>query len=147
MTRNVLFSLLMNQRKSGAKLHTHFGITPQDMKASARAVSRAYCYDFRNYNWENHFGPFLPDGSGKVNWIHMQALHHVVSRHILDLGDSDLEQDCMFIFPLSMPFCQPIIPEVEENSNILEDWAGVAGPWTCSYCFCDHRELLGSSVS
>ncbi|KAF7980623.1 hypothetical protein HWV62_37414 [Athelia sp. TMB] len=109
-----------------AKLHTHFGITPQDMKSSARAISRAYCYDFRKYNWENNFGPFFPDGSGMVDWVHMQALHHVVSMHILDLGENEIDEDFIFtVFPMSLPFCQPIIAEGEDLDSI-EDWAGIS---------------------
>lgn len=127
-----------------AKLHTHFGTTPQDTKAPMRVQSRAFCYDFRNYQWNNHFGPFFADGSDKVNWVHMQALHHVLSMHVLDLGGRD--DNFMFtIFPMSLPFCQPIIPEGEDLDQV-EDWAGVAGDWTCAYCFCDHRELLGGSL-
>lgn len=133
------WTLTAQERQLRARLHVHFGITPEDVKPLARVKSRAFVYDMRNYKWENHFGPFLMDGSGCVNWEHMQALHHVLSMHIVDIREDD---DFMFtIFPLSMPFCQPIIPK-GINLNLEEDWARVTGVWTCTYCFCDHRELI-----
>lgn len=125
-----------------ARLHAQFGLTPEDTKASRRVDSRAFVYDMRRYDWQNHFGPFLPDGSGRVNWVHVQAIHHVVSMHVVDVRE---EEDFIFtIFPMSMPFCQPIIPEGIDLDQ-EEDWAGIEGMWTCAYCFCDHRELLSAS--
>ena len=40
-------------------------------------ASRAFVYSWRNHTWETEFGPLLP-GSGKVNWVHMQAVNHVM---------------------------------------------------------------------
>jgi hypothetical protein len=121
-----------------ARLHTHYGITPLDIQNSKRVESRAFVYDLRKYTPANHFGPFM-DGTGMVNWVHMQAIHHVISMHLVQLGDVE---DLWFTdFPLSLPFCQPIIPEGMDLDEV-EDWAGVGGMWTCAYCFCDHRELV-----
>lgn len=120
-----------------ARLHTHFGLTRADIRRSARVRSRAYVYDLRNYRWDNEFGPF--DEQGCVDWVHMQALHHAVSMHLVDLQeDEDFE---FAIFPLSIPFTQIVIPE-GVNLDEEEDWAGVAGAWRVSFCFCDHRDLL-----
>lgn len=38
-----------------------------------------------------------------------------------------------------LPYCQT---QRTTQANTL-DWAGVAGSYTCSFCFVDHRELLG----
>ena len=123
-----------------ARLHTHFGLTHVDIRHSARVRSRAYVYDLRNYRWDNEFGPF--DDKGCVNWVHVRAVHHIVSMHLVDLQeDEDFE---FAIFPLSIPFTQIVIPE-GVNLDEEEDWAGVAGLWRVSFCFCDHRELLSMS--
>jgi hypothetical protein len=123
-----------------ARLHTHFGPTHLDERRSSRVRSRAFVYDLRNYRWGNDFGPF--DERGCVNWVHLQALHHTVSMHLVDLQvDEDFE---FAVFPLSIPLTQIVIPEgtcFDED----EDWAGVAGVWRVSFCFCDHRELLSMS--
>jgi len=123
-----------------ARLHANFGLTHVDTRRTARVRSRAYVYDLRNYRWDNDFGPF--DEHGCVNWVHVQALHHVVSMHIIDLQeDEDIEFP---IFPLSLPLTQITIPE-GVNLDEEGDWAGVEGVWRVSFCFCDHRELLSTS--
>jgi hypothetical protein len=123
-----------------ARLHTHFGPTLLDSRRSSRVRSRAFVYDLRNYRWDNDFGPF--DERGCVNWVHVQALHHAVSMHLVDLQEDEGIE--FAIFPLSVPLTQIVIPEgicLDEDG----DWAGVAGLWRVSFCFCDHRELLSMS--
>ncbi|KAG1818719.1 uncharacterized protein BJ212DRAFT_1446459 [Suillus subaureus] len=110
-----------------ARLHTWFGLTDIDALPTKRVVSRAYVYSQRNYQSSNSFGPFMQDGSGVVNWVHMQKLAHVFASA---LGCS-----------LSLTFCQAVIPP-SLNMNRETDWAGVEGLWHISYCFMDHRELL-----
>lgn len=125
-----------------ARLHTYFGLTPADVRRARRVESRAYVYNMRNYRWGNNFGPFLMDSSGRVNWVHMRELHHVLSMHIIDLQE---DEDFDFtIFQMSLPFTQITIPDAM-NLDQEKDWAGVSGSWRCSFCFCDHRELLSTS--
>jgi len=125
-----------------ARLHTYFGLTLIETQISSglRTNFRAYVYDQRHYSWLNHFGPFRMDGSGRVNWIHMRAIHHVISMHVVDLGDND--EFIFAVFPMSLPFCQPIIPEGMDLDQ-EQDWAGVAGYWSCNYCFIPHYLFMG----
>jgi hypothetical protein len=120
-----------------ARLHTYFGLTHADAKRAARVRSRAYLYDMRNYRWDNEFGPF--DEQGCVNWVHVQAIHHAVSMHIVDLKED--EEFEFAVFPMSLPFTQIVMPGRTDPDQVA-DWAGVAGTWRVSFCFCDHRELL-----
>ncbi|KIM40988.1 hypothetical protein M413DRAFT_72451 [Hebeloma cylindrosporum] len=120
-----------------ARLHTYYGLTKVDGKRMARVKSRAYVYDMRNYHPDNKYGPFLSDGG--VDWVHMQALHHVVSMHMVSLMED--EEFEFAVFPLSLPYTQIVIPrEVPDEEK--DDWAGVNGVWAVSFCFCDHRDLL-----
>ncbi|PPQ71334.1 hypothetical protein CVT25_001632, partial [Psilocybe cyanescens] len=127
----------VTERQLTGRLHTYYGITTDDAKAYKRVNSRVFVYSLPNYRPETEYGPFF--STGEVNWEHMQAIHHVVSMHLVDLQD---EAEFKFpIFPLSLPFIQSTIPPevvLDEES----DWAGVAGPWSVSFCFCDHRDLL-----
>lgn len=136
------WTLSAEEQQLRARLHTYFGLTPIETQISSglRTKSRAYVYDLRHYSWLNHFGPFHMDGSGRVNWIHMRALHHVVSMHVVDLGDN--EEFIFTVFPMSLSFCQPIIPEGMDLDQ-ERDWAGVAGYWSCTYCFIPHELLMG----
>ena len=122
-----------------AYLLVHLGLTPSDARSLNKAAARAVVYDMRNCSLDCGYGPYLPDGSGRVNWVHLHAIHRTLATHLVDLHESEL-----FIFPLipmSMPYCQSIIP-TGLNLDEVHDWAGVEGLWHCSFCFVDHRELL-----
>lgn len=122
-----------------ARLHTWFGLTDKDALASKRVVSRAYVYSQRNYVSSNSFGPFMRDGSGVVDWVHMQKLAHVFASALVE---KDEDEGLGFeICSLSLTFCQAYIPP-GLDLNRETDWAGVEGLWRISYCFMDHRELL-----
>ncbi|GBE82987.1 hypothetical protein SCP_0500300 [Sparassis crispa] len=130
------------EKQLRARLHTYFGLTTSDYRSQSRKQSRAYVYAMRHYKWDNDFGPFMMDGSGRVNWVHLQAIHHVMSMHIVPPEqESESEASVFTIFPMSLPYCQSIIPR-HLDLDQEEDWAGVAGLWECSFCFCDHHELL-----
>ncbi|KZT19986.1 hypothetical protein NEOLEDRAFT_1182915 [Neolentinus lepideus HHB14362 ss-1] len=122
-----------------AKLHTYYGLTPSDAKSINKIGSRAFVYNMRNYKWDNEFGPFAMDGSGRVNWLHVRALHHCMSLHLVDMSED--EEFVFTIFPMSLPYCQTILPAGLDLSTV-QDWAGIQGEWVVSFCFCDHRELL-----
>ncbi len=127
-----------------AYLLVHLGLTPSDARSLNKAAARAFVYDLRQYCFESSFGPYLPDGSGHVNWVHLHAIHRVVATHLVDLREAEL-----FVFPLipmSMPYCQSIIPPGLDLKKV-EDWAGIEGLWHCSFCFVDHRELLRKYIS
>jgi len=130
------------ERQLAARLHTYFGLTKGDTIRSSIVRSRALVYLLRNYRPENEYGPFHPNGT--VNWEHIQAIHHVVSTHLVDVEENeDFEYA---IFPMSLPFTQILIPDgVSLHED--EDWAGVTGSWDVSFCFCDHRELLSKTIS
>ena len=101
---------------------------------------RVYVYNMRNYHPDNQHGPFLLDGA--VDWEHMQALHHVVSMHLVDLRDDGDEHEYTVL--LSLPFTQIVIPnDIPEEES---DWAGVTGAWAVSFCFCDHGDLLSECL-
>ncbi|KAG5653754.1 hypothetical protein H0H81_010841 [Sphagnurus paluster] len=129
------------ERQLCARLHTYFGLTTADARRDTRVRSRAFVYDIRNYRHETRYGPL--DVHGRVNWVHMQALHHVVSMHIVDLQEDD-ESFPFAIFPMSIPYTQIVIPP-GINFDTERDWAGVEGTWRVSFCFCDHRELLNEN--
>lgn len=140
-------SLTDSQHQLLACIHAHFGLTTRDRRRSELTLSRGYVYAMRHYTWDNDFGPFLMDGSGRVNWVHVQSIHHVMSMHLLPQSFSEEPEEdrsVFTIFPMSLPYCQTILPEGLDLDR-EKDWPGVTGMWTCSFCFCDHRELLCKS--
>lgn len=124
-----------------ARLHTMYGLTERDKTPARRVRSRAYVYDMRRYTEDNRWGPFMSDGSGNVDWELMCELHHTLSMHVVDYR-TELQAEAGYsVFPMSLPFCQPLLSPGEEQDE--QDWAGVTGQWRVSFAFCDHRELLG----
>jgi hypothetical protein len=122
-----------------AYLLTHLGITPNDATNANKAAALGFVYDMRNYRYDSSFGPYMTDGSGRINWVHLHAIHRTVAMHLVDLREGE-----PFVFPLipvSMPYCQSVIPP-GLDLNKERDWAGIEGLWHCTFSFIDHRDLL-----
>ncbi|THH18366.1 hypothetical protein EW146_g2599 [Bondarzewia mesenterica] len=136
---HTLWELSEEEEQLRARLHTYFGLTPRDVHRERKIEALAYVYDMRHYQYDNEFGPFMPDGSGCVNWVHLQALHHAVSMHCVDIDESTEFE--FVILQMSMPYCQSVIP-VGLDLDVEKDWAGIEGIWRCAFCFIDHRELI-----
>jgi hypothetical protein len=122
-----------------AYLLVHLGLTQCDTTVANKAAALAYVYDLRNYGYDSSFGPYMSDGSGCINWVHLHAIHRAIAMHLVDL-----REDEPFVFPLipiSMPYCQSVIPPGVDLAK-ERDWAGVEGLWHCSFSFIDHRELI-----
>jgi len=126
-----------------AYLLTHLGLTPSDATNANKAGALAFVYDLRNYRYDSSFGPFMSDGSGCINWVHVHAIHRTIAMHLVDLREGE-----PFVFPLipiSMPYCQSIIPPGVDLAK-ERDWAGIEGLWHCTYSFIDHRDLLRKCI-
>jgi len=120
-------------------LLVHLGLTPNDVTNANKTAALAFVYDIRNYRYDSNFGPFMPDGSGRINWVHLHAIHRTIAMHLVDLRDG--EPFAFPLIPISMPYCQSVIPPDLDLANEL-DWAGVEGLWHCTFSFIDHRDLL-----
>ena len=132
------------ERQLRAHLHAMYGLTRADVLKAGRVAARARVYDFRRYSYANYFGPFRTDGSWRVDWEQVMAIHHCISVHLVDIPEGDTDDYRYAIFPLSMPFCQPIIDAPVEQLG--RDWAGVEGTWQMVFCFMDHHALIGKSL-
>jgi len=137
-----LWDLSDEERQLRAQFHTLFGLTAADFKPQRRVDTRCAVYALRRYSQSNFYGPFLADGSERVDWEHMLAIQHVMSMHAVpELSPEDLNNNVYIGSPMSLPFCNSIV-EQGLKLDETEDWAGVEGKWLCSFCFCDHRDLL-----
>jgi F-box-like len=145
MLRDGLFLTDELPRSSAAELQlhayllVHLGLTPSDATSASKASARAFVYDMRNYCYASSFGPYLSDGSGRINWVHLYAIHRTIAMHLVDLREG--EPFVFPVIPVSMPYCQSIIPRGLDLDK-ERDWAGVEGLWHCTFSFVDHRELL-----
>lgn len=120
-----------------SRLKLYAGLEAIVSTPSRRLRARAFVYDLRNYHKYNDYGPFLSDGSGRVHWGHLYAIHEVIAMNIMDFVESDQPG-----LPMSLRHIQPqSIPRSETADP--RDWAGLEGKWQVIFCFCDHRDLLG----
>lgn len=75
-------------RQLSAKMHVFYGMLAevrdvelQDLEG-AREIhpyARSRVYDLRRYKAKNHWGPFMDDGSGRVDWEKVQAIFVVLA--------------------------------------------------------------------
>ncbi|KIJ64607.1 hypothetical protein HYDPIDRAFT_28541 [Hydnomerulius pinastri MD-312] len=136
------WDLTEEEEQLRARLHAWYGLTQMDGEAEKRIASQAFVYSHRNSGPSTAYGPFLtmPDGSLRVNWLHMRALAHVFALMLVEV-EGEEEGIAYDICPLSLSFCQSIIPS-GLNLDEEDDWAGVEGLWHIGYSFLDHREFL-----
>ncbi|THV06105.1 hypothetical protein K435DRAFT_886375 [Dendrothele bispora CBS 962.96] len=107
-------------------------------RSTVRTRSRCYVYDFRRYNLENNWGPFLPDGS--VNWNHVENIVNVMLMNIRELPGPWMADVPPLGLEATRAFSAP-------GNHREEDWAGVEGTWRRYVCFMDYRDLFeGSSA-
>jgi hypothetical protein len=138
--------LAAHERQLVARFHTYFGTTQDDLRKETLVRSRAFIYNMQNYTWDNDFGPFNVDGT--VNWLHIRAVHHVVSMQVLRSTEGEVLDPEIYeyaVYPMSLPFTQIALPQdPPASSKGFNDWVGIQGEWTVSFCFCDHRVLQGT---
>lgn len=124
-----------------AYLLVHLGLTPSDALNANKIAALAFVYDMRNYRYDCNFGPYMSDGSGRINWVHLHAIHRTIAMQLVELREGDKDPFVFPLIPISMPYCQSIIPPGLDLSK-ERDWAGIEGLWHCTFSFIDHRDLL-----
>ena len=109
-------SAAVKQRRT--HLFDHLGVTSWDAKSANKAGALASVHDLR-YGYDSSFGPYMPDGSGRIDWAQVHAIHPM---HLVDLNEDE-----PFVFPLiptSISYCQSVIPPWVDLAR-ESDWAGV----------------------
>lgn len=123
------------------RLKLFIGWQTVERTREARLAARCYVYDLRNYRKSNFYGPLLPDGSGRANWVHMYKVWEVIVNNAMDFVD-----DYQLLLPCNIYELQQgatINPNISKDER---DWAGITGKWQVIVAFCDHRDLIGMSV-
>ncbi|KAL4073295.1 hypothetical protein V8B97DRAFT_1869417 [Scleroderma yunnanense] len=159
--------LTSEEKQLLARLHVWVGLTENDIEdKEKRASTRALVYNLNNYTSLNAYGPFLKDGTMRVDWVSVHALAHVYGMLQTEISsdDSDMEMEddsdsgsdsdkertaeCRaFATGVRLPFCQSIIPPCMNLDRIESDWAGVEGLWKIGYCFLDDWQPTGMYVT
>ncbi|KPI34614.1 uncharacterized protein AB675_4928 [Cyphellophora attinorum] len=134
MTRSVSNSLLDNQRSAAARrLHTLLGPAHQDRHVRKHA-GRKYVYDWSLTTEANDYGPFLKDGSGRVDWTLLEAAMTCIANNF------DISVEGRLSAPVGLHYSIPYRTVIDSTKP--EDWAGVTGKWLGTYAFLDYASLL-----
>lgn len=81
-------------RQASAKLHVHYGVPilhPDGVRVTRQSKAYPYAvsivYDLRNYTQAAGWGPFLDDGSGRVDWEKLEAVMIVLGHNLRLFGE------------------------------------------------------------
>lgn len=137
---------LLHQRS--AKLHCLYG-KPILSLGSTRA-SRTYpyacskVYDLRQYTERTHWGPFLDDGSDRVDWEKVEAILIVLAKNIgTRRFVSDLFRE-VWDSPFSGSWPGSYLGQLSPALTSLEsrDPYDVSGTWYRIVCFLDYNDFF-----
>jgi hypothetical protein len=73
------------ERQLSAHLHVLYGVPIEPNKRRAIALhpyARARVYDLRRYNTNTEWGPFMDDGSGRVDWEKVETIMIVLAYNL-----------------------------------------------------------------
>ncbi|KAI2635396.1 hypothetical protein GGS21DRAFT_515634 [Xylaria nigripes] len=145
------------EHQKSAQLHCLFGV-PQlfaDPSPIGRQFNRmcpmacSRVYDLRQYSEKNQWGPFMNDGSMRVDWEKVEAVMLVLGSNMTQLGLSRMrmcETFCSTPFagtwPNSWKPQQPLtLPREPDPLEYLDPY-GVTGVWLRVVCFLDYSDFF-----
>lgn len=114
-----------------------------------RLVSRAFLYDLANYTEESGYGPWLSDGTKRVNWQHLWHAINIVRYNIQERSAWNPAPGNKFTYFRANSTYTGDAPAPENDLKVpkMNDWAGVSGFYTRAICFMDYRDLYAYNVS
>lgn len=77
-------------RRLSAKLHVLYGVPIKSAGSHRRPThtfARANVYDLRNYTDESFWGPFVSDGSARVDWEKMESIAELICYNLRKFHD------------------------------------------------------------
>lgn len=122
-----------NRSDACRRLHTLYGLSARD-KFERKHFYKRYVYDWALTNERTDYGPYDRDGSGRVNWILLEAAMACICRAFQEAvaGQLSAPQGLFSSIPYRT-LSDPTLPA---------DWARVTGSWMGTYSFLDYSSLL-----
>ncbi|RFU77840.1 f-box domain-containing [Trichoderma arundinaceum] len=140
-------SLSKEQRQQSAKLHCLYGkpILKIGRLRSARTYPYACSkvYDIRQYTTQTRWGPFMDDGSDRVDWEKVEAILIVLGNNIYAKKLTRLFND-VWDNPFSGSWRGSFISSPKPDISSLDavDPYGVTGTWYRIVCFLDYNDFF-----
>ncbi|KAK0718149.1 hypothetical protein B0T26DRAFT_777698 [Lasiosphaeria miniovina] len=136
--------------QQSAKLHSLFGMPL--LKLGRTRSSRMYpfacskVYDLREYTENTRWGPFMNDGSDRIDWEKVEAILLVLRNNMKNKGLDTFPIFSNFwntAFGGSWPRSYIPWPEEQERSELeLQDLYNVSGTWLRVVCFLDYNDFF-----
>lgn len=139
-----------------AKMHCLFGPHWPPGGAHGKRVdkrilpyARSRVYDLRQYREANLWGPFLDDGSVKVNWEKMEAIQCILANFRQNsLGRDPALEDDVVSSGRELAFCGvapdsfiPSIPDSVKSPLDKQDPYNITGTWLRVVCYIPYDEF------
>ncbi|KAF8520345.1 hypothetical protein BU17DRAFT_65370 [Hysterangium stoloniferum] len=137
--RNIITSPGQTKIQLAYRLRVYFGYGAAIRVAQERPRARYFVYNLRHYHHRNDYGPFLPDGSGCVNWGHIFMIQLVITMNVMSIASPE-----QLGLLMNLTSLQPRSP-ADCGVTDKRDWAGITGKWQVIFCSCDHREVANGS--
>lgn len=122
-------------------------------EAPRRLQALRQVYDLRNYSRDASFGPYQKDGSGRVNWVLLDAIRMVTDYNV----EMAVEREGWGINPDTGIGLEENIGKGKgegwadsaprDVSGGGRDWAGVERDWCGTYAFLDNEVFEGTPFS
>ncbi|KAK3353512.1 hypothetical protein B0T25DRAFT_456234 [Lasiosphaeria hispida] len=135
--------------QQSAQLHSLYMALPRHGRTRSSKMYPFACskvYDLREYTYATAWGPFLRDGSLRVDWEKVEAILLVLRTNIKNKG---LDTFPIFSNFWNTPFAGPWPksylswpPEREKAPMELEDPYDVSGTWLRVVCFLDYNDFF-----
>lgn len=135
------------QRQQSAKLHCLYGkpILKVGRLRSARTYPYACSkvYDIRQYTTQTRWGPFMNDGSDRVDWEKVEAILIVLGNNVYAKKLTRLFSD-IWDNPFSGSWKGSFITSPSPDITSLDtmDPYGVTGTWYRLVCFLDYNDFF-----
>ncbi|KAL8653944.1 MAG: hypothetical protein Q9226_003634 [Calogaya cf. arnoldii] len=158
-----------------AKLHCLYGVPIQRLrvpgsctalkqgspveKGKLHPFARSRVYDLRQHSESTLWGPFVDDGSQKVDWEKIEAIMMILDYNIRIFTNKYVTHGSNLIPPWNRPFvgATPYSLNLLSSKSSLErpppipvdlqDPYGISGTWMRVVCFLDYRELFTFNFS
>ncbi|KAL8881730.1 MAG: hypothetical protein Q9198_001128 [Flavoplaca austrocitrina] len=164
-------------RRLSARLHCLYGVPIQrlripgsnsslhqrrpcsDINIDLHPFARSKVYDLRQHSEGTLWGPFVEDGSQKVDWEKTEAIMMILDYNIRVFTNKYVTHGSDLIPPWDRPFVgvtpyslnlMPSEAVTERPPRLpidLQDPYGVSGTWMRVVCFLDYRELFTFNFS
>ncbi|KAI1203964.1 hypothetical protein F5X97DRAFT_282586 [Nemania serpens] len=147
------------EHQKSAHLHCLYGVPrllayssalPRDRQNLMHPFACSKVYDLRQYTEKTKWGPFMNDGTMRVDWERVEAVMIVMGANMKYLTDSSMrmcKNFCCVPFAGTWPHSwkpphSPSPPRDIEGVEQLEDPYGINGFWMRVVCFLDYNDFF-----